>query len=417
MKNWSWVRLDWLMTEKRRTVDPTSFGVQDLFHYSIPVFDELGDGRLEPAEDIGSGKLLLKGGEVLISKLNPRLPRVLRAEAHGVPTVSSTEFVALLPGPMIDDQFLRYWLASEHVRQQLDAATLSVTRSQQRVRPDILTKMWLRIPSLAEQQEIADFLDAETARIDALVATKRRLIRVLEERTSIVLNELFSTTHLLSPDSTPIGFPGHVMVRLGYVAEIQSGITLDERRVVETPTLKLPYLRVANVQDGWLDLDEVKTVAVPRSMAARCRLQSGDVLMTEGGDPDKLGRGTVWSGEVEPCLHQNHIFAVRPDKGRLLPEYLALVTRTAYARRYFEVTASKTTGIASTSTAKIAGFRVPLPPLRDQRLAVDTYTDAGRRGRAVRSTLARQIGLLEEHRQALITAAVTGELEIPGAAA
>lgn len=134
--------------------------------------------------------------------------------------------------------------------------------------------------------------------------------------------------------------------------------------------------------------------------------------MTEGGDPDKLGRGTVWRGDIERCLHQNHIFAVRPDRTRLIPEFLALVTRTVYARRYFEVTAAKTTGIASTSSDKIGAFRIPLPPVRQQRDLVDSHRQTSYREELLRLRLERQVGLLRERRQALITAAVTGEVAI-----
>jgi type I restriction enzyme S subunit len=131
------------------------------------------------------------------------------------------------------------------------------------------------------------------------------------------------------------------------------------------PTIFRPYLRVANVQDGWVDFSEIKDVEVSKAHAHRWKLRSGDVLMTEGGDADKLGRGTVWRGEIPDCLHQNHIFAVRPGK-KLHPAYLGFVTQTRYARAYFEATSSKTTGIASTSASKIASFRIPLPPIEDQ---------------------------------------------------
>jgi restriction endonuclease S subunit len=179
----------------------------------------------------------------------------------------------------------------------------------------------------------------------------------------------------------------------------------------------MPYLRVANVQDGHLDLAEVKRVTVPRWMTTQCRVHAGDVLMTEGGDPDKLGRGAVWPGDIDPCLHQNHVFAVRPDRSRLLPEYLAVLTRTPYARAYFEMTASKTTGLASTSASKIAAFRVPLAPVAKQKALVLRVTASVEKVDTLRNQLARQIALLQEHHQALITAAVTGQLDTPEVAA
>jgi type I restriction enzyme, S subunit len=160
-------------------------------------------------------------------------------------------------------------------------------------------------------------------------------------------------------------------VRLGYLAGIQSGITVDGNRNFGSDAVTLPYLRVANVQDGHLDLGTVTEITVPRTTARSSTLKRGDVLMTEGGDLDKLGRGTVWNDEITNCLHQNHVFAVRPDQRRLLPEYLTLVTQTAYARAYFESTGTKTTNLASTSSSKIRDFKIPLPALDEQQRIVD----------------------------------------------
>ncbi len=97
MRSWPLTRLDWIATEERNASLPSEFGAAAVFHYSIPNFDETGDGVLESVDDIGSGKLVLRGGELLIAKLNPRKSRVILAEPHDVPTVASTEFVALRP--------------------------------------------------------------------------------------------------------------------------------------------------------------------------------------------------------------------------------------------------------------------------------------------------------------------------------
>ena len=87
--------------------------------------------------------------------------------------------------------------------------------------------------------------------------------------------------------------------------------------------VEVPYLSVANVKDGYLDLSGVKTMVVSQRDLERYGLQVGDVLFTEGGDADKLGRGTVWQGEIEPCLHQNHVFAVRPQDDALFSSFLS----------------------------------------------------------------------------------------------
>lgn len=200
-------------------------------------------------------------------------------------------------------------------------------------------------------------------------------------------------------------------MRLGYLAMIQSGITIDSKRDVLENPVTLPYLRVANVQDGYVDLESVSEITVPVSVARSAMLHYGDVLMTEGGDLDKLGRGTVWHAEIENCLHQNHIFAVRPDQRRLCPEYLALITRTTYARSYFERTGAKTTNLASTNSGKIRDFRIPLIDIASQvRICRETDKRLSEISE-LEAALSRQLALLAERRQALISAAVTGQMD------
>ncbi|MER2529907.1 MAG: type I restriction endonuclease subunit S, partial [Candidatus Competibacter denitrificans] len=169
-------------------------------------------------------------------------------------------------------------------------------------------------------------------------------------------------------------------------------------------------LRVANVQDGYLKLDDILTVEVPASEAASNLLAFGDVLMNEGGDIDKLGRGCVWREEITPCLHQNHVFAVRPHS--VGSDWLALWTSTLEAKRYFESRAKRSTNLASISGSNIKELPVPLPPT-DEQNAIQLFL-AVRQARLekIRSELRASLKLLAERRAALITAAVTGQIPL-----
>ena len=135
---------------------------------------------------------------------------------------------------------------------------------------------------------------------------------------------------------SPLGkFPAEWNVAtLGKFAEVSSGVTLGNN-LQGSGTIKLPYLRVANVQDGYLDLSEVKKIRILKKDIDRFSLQKGDVLMNEGGDYDKLGRGAVWEGQIEPCLHQNHVFRVRPILDILDSYFLDAVSGSEYGKRYF----------------------------------------------------------------------------------
>jgi type I restriction enzyme S subunit len=117
------------------------------------------------------------------------------------------------------------------------------------------------------------------------------------------------------------------------VAEVQTGLAKGKTDLKDPVTL--PYLRVANVQDGYFDLSEIKRISVSRGEVERYLVRANDVLLTEGGDLDKLGRGFIWQSQIEPCLHQNHVFVVRTQPDVLRPEFLGLLTASPYGRRYF----------------------------------------------------------------------------------
>lgn len=154
-------------------------------------------------------------------------------------------------------------------------------------------------------------------------------------------------------------------VPLSAVAEVRTGLAKGKSGL--TNPIELPYLRVANVQDGHIDLTQVKRISVESKSVSRYSLQAGDVLLTEGGDIDKLGRGAVWAGQIAPCLHQNHVFVVRPAKEVLDSYYLAAVAASDYGRRYFLSCAKRTTNLASINSTQLKAFPVPLRPLPEQQ--------------------------------------------------
>jgi type I restriction enzyme S subunit len=306
----------------------------------------------------------------------------------------------LVPKQELDSRFYRYTF----VALADDLSSFGQGSTFTELPSDSLAEFRVPAPSLAHQRAIADYLDAETARIDALIEKKRRTLSLLDERDLRMIDECFAPR------------TGEALVRLARFAHIQTGLTLHEGRMLNRDAVTRPYLRVANVQPGRLDLSEVKSVTLPKAMATRSTLQPGDVLMTEGGDRDKLGRGTVWRGEIPACLHQNHVFAVRPDPLLLDPEYLAYLTRTSHARAYFEMTGVQSTNLASTSASKVSDFTIPALPIDEQRNRVERYQKFVDKNHRISTALTKQVELLTEHRQALITAAVTGQLEVPGTA-
>ena len=114
----------------------------------------------------------------------------------------------------------------------------------------------------------------------------------------------------------------------------------------------------------------MKTIVVPESDQRRYLLQDGDVVICEGGDFDKVGRGTLWRGQISPCLHQNHIFCLRADHSLLIPEFLDLQLGSPYGKKYFLGCAKKTSNLASINSTQVKAFPFQLPSLGEQRRIV-----------------------------------------------
>jgi type I restriction enzyme S subunit len=264
------------------------------------------------------------------------------------------------------------------------------------------------VPPLEEQRRITELLDAEIRSLNSSIWRLRRLRALSEERMVAYRSfRLGCDRPLRSGFDLP---PGWRLTRLKFLARLQTGVTLG-KDYGEAALVECPYLRVANVLDGRVDLDDVRSIKVPAQETARYELRAGDVLMTEGGDNDKLGRGTVWGGEIPSCLHQNHVFAVRVDSARLRPEFLAAVMSSTHGKAYFQSTAHQTTNLASTNSAKLMNLPIPSPPLREQDRLLQEFAKKGRLTERLNQALSRHQGVLTEHRDALITAAVTGQLD------
>lgn len=172
----------------------------------------------------------------------------------------------------------------------------------------------------------------------------------------------------VQPDTT--GLPelqaGWVWGSLDMLGEIASGIAKGTKRDADVQVREVPYLRVANVQRGYLDLSEVKTILATERDIAELTLQAGDILFNEGGDRDKLGRGWVWRNEVANCIHQNHVFRMRPYLPEVLPELISHHGNT-FGKTWFQNAGKQTTNLASINMTMLRMFPVPVGPAEEQR--------------------------------------------------
>ena len=221
-----------------------------------------------------------------------------------------------------------------------------------------LDKLQLPLPPLAEQKRIADVLDTASG----LIKKRIEQIRLIDQLAKSLFVEMFG-----DPVENPMGWEERQLLEL---SEITSGLTKG-RKTSENNLINIPYMRVANVKDGHIDLSEIKTIAATKEEITRYILQKGDVLLTEGGDRDKLGRGAIWNGALSECIHQNHIFRVRTLSMIMNPVYFAEYLKYSKAKNYFLRAAKQTTGIASINMTQLRSLPVLLPPLPLQQEFAD----------------------------------------------
>lgn len=281
-----------------------------------------------------------------------------------------------------------------------------------------MKNIFLPIPPVEEQQKIIFSISTQMGKVDALIANVQEQIEKLKAYKQSLITEV--VTKGLDPNvpmkDSGVEWIGKIPVswgiaKLQYCAKIRSGITLGKKYPDGAELIERPYLRVANVQNGGVVLDDLKTIEVSAEEDAQYRLSAGEVLMTEGGDRDKLGRGCVWLGQVEPCLHQNHIFALRTNK-LLNPYFLSYVTASKIGRVYFDITAIKTTNLACTNSSKVLAFKLPLPSAGEQQQMVDYLDRQVDKIDKLISAKQSKIEKLEQYKRSLIYEYVTGKKEV-----
>lgn len=190
------------------------------------------------------------------------------------------------------------------------------------------------------------------------------------------------------------------------VAKIQTGVAKNSKLAGDM--IEVPYLRVANVQDGYLDLTEVKTLQLEQSRLERFMLQDEDVLVNEGGDFDKLGRGFIWRNQISPCVHQNHVFVVRTKQSKLLPMFFNYLSGSQHGKQYYLGCAKQTTNLASLNSSQLRKFPVILPSVEEQKIICEIIGSID----IVLQRLGNKYSYTEAKKKALMQGLISGSIRL-----
>ncbi|EJL53918.1 restriction endonuclease S subunit [Rhizobium sp. CF122] len=311
--------------------------------------------NLYPGDDLDDGHLVYDGDILFSWSATLSIMKWSRG-----PGILNQHIFKVVPAEFVHPDWLLYVLQNEVE----GLAGQSHGSTMKHIKKGVLKTHIVALPPLHEQRRIAEILSSVD---DAIAATRAVMEQTRKVKQGVLERLLTSGIGHTRFKQTEIGeIPeGWEVVQLHEIAAVRTGMAKNKKEIADP--VELPYLRVANVQDGYVDLADLQTIRVSRSQVERYRLMKGDVLMTEGGDYDKLGRGDVWDASVDPCLHQNHVFAVRADRAKILPEFLALLTASKGGKAYFQSCSKQTTNLASINSSQVKEFPVRLPALAEQR--------------------------------------------------
>lgn len=261
----------------------------------------------------------------------------------------------------IERDYLYHYLKSQEALAKSSGRGVA----QNNINLTILRGMEIPVPAIDEQRIIVEQLEMVAAQIKQAETQLAKLDSLVKSR----FVEMFEESDR---------YNGSVY-RLADIGEIASGITKG-RKARDKELFETPYLSTANVQAGRLDLSVIKTIDATMPEIEKFRLAEGDVLMTEGGDPDKVGRGAVAHNLPKNCIHQNHVFRVRLNRVILYPEYFEMFLQSPGCREYFFRASKQTTGIATINKTQLRNMQVLVPPIKAQEefLAFASQVDKSR---------------------------------------
>lgn len=378
--------------------------------------------KLESGDAPSRARKLVARGTVIYSTVRPYLLNIAIVDQDFDPEpIASTAFGILHPFVGINNRYLFYWLRSAPFTAYVQAGMKGMAYPA--INDEKFYGGFIALPPLAEQKRIVSKLGELMVLCDRLEAQQQEretrhaalarasLARFADAPTPANLNFLFHDSYSIDPADLrksiltlavqgklvaqdPNDEPAHeCLTRIGLtntlsadeaedslpsswsrirfedIALTAGGVTLG-RRLGDRKTVSLPYLRVANVKRGEIDLGVVKEVTVSEDEIERYALRESDLLMTEGGDWDKVGRAAIWKGQIPICLHQNHVFRSRMRSAEVSPVWFERYFNSPDGRRYFELASKQTTNLASINMRQVRGCPVPFPPLAEQRRIV-----------------------------------------------
>lgn len=371
----------------------------------------------KPLEDVIDGYTYFADGDVVVAKITPCFENGKGAIASGLKNgigFGTTELYVLRPEAELDNKYLFYVTISGDFR-SLGAGEMYGAGGQKRVPEDFIRELRHPIPPIQEQRAIASFLDRETSKIDALVKKKERLIELLAEKRTALISH--AVTKGLTPDA-PMKecgnawfpqIPSHWIVKpLKFVSSIGNGSTPKRDNRIYWDDGYFPWLNSAVVNQ---DSVTSSTQFVTQEALDECHLpivQPPAILVGITGQGKTRGMATML--KIKATINQ-HVAYIKPRGDAIDASFLLLFFEFAYRHLRSDSEGGGSTKGAITCE-QLGSCRVPCPPLEEQYEIVEKVNSDTTRMNRLIDRIEKAIDRLREYRTALISAAVTGKIDV-----
>ena len=401
------VRLKWLLTESdvRAGTGAEALPLMSVSIHSGVRRREASDMTTRAAAEDLSNYKVCRAGDLVINRMRAFQGALGIAPEDGV---VSPDYAVLRVAPMVDQRWLNYYLTSGSTVSTMASMVRGIGGTEAgnvrtpRLNVGDLQAMTAPVASAEVQRGIADYLDRETARIDTLIEEQQRLIGMLLERRLDLIRA--TVLGVRNPLKVAIAGDGPAV---GYCCSVTLGKMLDAGKAPREGDVDLPYIRAANIQDDGLRLNDVNTMPYSPAEAMKLNLLAGDLLVVEGG---AVGTNAVVADDMAGWSFQKTVNRVRPQAA-WSASWLGYVLRTYRDLGVFEIICQGST-ILHLTAEKLRGLRVPKTSPDDQRRIADYLDERTAKIDQLIEETERFIELSKERRSALITAAVTGQIDL-----
>jgi len=419
---------DWSEVKLRRVAElnPVKSKVDDIGDDTLVSFVEMEDirtrGGLDTSEsralgEVYGGYTYFEEGDVLVAKITPCFENGkggLATDLRNGVGFGTTELHVLRPKEALASRFLEYTTRSHPFRVKGEKQ-MTGAAGQQRVPEEFVADLEIPIPPKRRQEEIADFLDRKTAAIDELIDKKRRLIELLEEKRDAVINR--AVTKGLDPDvemkDSGVPWIGEIpedwaLVRLKHLTKPTTSISYGIVQPGEHVEDGKPFIQSTNIPGGEIETSSLQKVAPEiEAQYSRSRLKTGDVIL---GIRASIGDAHVVPDSLEGVNLSRGIARISTSD-RIGSQFLRMVLRSEVAKKFW-AREKKGSTFDQISIAMVKELRIPVPPICEQKRIERNLKSKTERLNSVDASVSRQIGSLEDYRQSLITAAVTGQIDV-----